>query len=178
MAARQSLTSTHAIEKIVYEGAGEASGSTPALITALYRKRACSADAIVIGHPVKWQYHLSASGTSIYGDYDFAVESMLKDTSAAPHIKTHIVVTQPGGTMTLGTGAISEVKVIMESFPQLPDQSYLILLQYIEASGTFQGVDAFATLVRSGSVWMIARKAFSALSLPLFEQGTFEPAIQ
>jgi hypothetical protein len=179
MAVRPPSTATHGIEAITLEGTGNAAGLTPESITAFYRRRACAADAIVIGHPVKWQYHLSASGTSIYGDYDFAVESVLKDTSAAPHVKTHIVVTRPGGNMTLGTGTLSDVKVTLQAYPPLqPDQSYLILLEYVKASGAFQGVDAFATFVRSGSAWRIARKAYSAFALPLFELGMFEPAIQ
>jgi len=176
MAARPPLISTHAIESITSD---DAVGGTPEQMTALYRKRTCAADAIVTGHPIKWQYHLSSSGTAIYGDYDFAVESVLKDTATAPHLKNHIVLTRPGGTMTLGTGAISDVKDTRQAYlPLEPDGSYLILLQYIPASGAYQGVDAFATFVQTSGAWRMARRAYSAYALPLFELGTFELTIR
>ena len=74
----------------------------------LYQRRTCQADAIVIGHARSWVHHVSFYGTAVYGDYDFAIDTVLKDNQTDPlRSKPDIVVTRPGGAMTLSGGPVN-----------------------------------------------------------------------
>jgi hypothetical protein len=155
---------------------GNVAGLNNTSLLTLYQKRACLADAIVVGHPTSWLHHLSASGTAVYGDYDFAIETVLKDNLKDPfRLRPDILVTRPGGSLTLANGPVTFQS---DGFPHLQaDLSYLLLLKYIPASSGYQTIDSFSTLVVKGSSWAIARKAFSSLVIPGFTRGTLEGTI-
>jgi hypothetical protein len=146
----------------------------------MYRRLACSADAIVIGHPNTWQFHLASQGTAVYSDYDISVDTVLKDNQNTPYIKNvNIVVTRPGGTITLGTGNINQVVYRHEGFPLWQKgTTYLIFLHYVPATSALLPIDAFATFVGGSNTWTIARKAYSQNILFSFPRGTFEQTIK
>src|SRR5207244_6732559 len=51
-------------------GGGKIGGpSSDTALLQLYQRRACLADLIVVGHTTLWVNHLSALGTTVYGDY-------------------------------------------------------------------------------------------------------------
>jgi hypothetical protein len=164
------------IESVVFEGLQNVQGLTGPAMIELYQKQACRADAVVVGQARLWSYHLSASGNAVYGDYDFAIDAVLKDNQAASIREKHdIVVTRPGGSLVLSNGPVS-FKV--ESFPHLESaQTYLQFLQFIPSSGAFQALDAFSTLVLNGDEWVIARKAFLSFAVPGFSRGVLEASV-
>lgn len=146
------------------------------ILLQLYRKQACQADAIVVGHTTSSAYHLSAFGTGIYGDYVFVIDMLLKDNGASSiRSKPDIVVTRPGGSLSLSEGPVN---LEMRGFPRLQvGVTYLQFLRYVPQSSSYQAFDPFSTLVGNGNNWMIARKAFSGLVVPGFTRGALEPMI-
>jgi len=155
---------------------GNVAGLNNNALLRLYQKRACQADAIVIGHAVSWVHHLSASGTAVYGDYDFAIAAVLKDNQAhSVLLRPGIIVTRPGGSITLAGGPVN---FQFEGFPHLQSGiTYLQFLKYIPASSGYYAVDPFSTLMASGNNWLITRKAFSRFVVPGFTIGALEASI-
>ena len=158
------------------EEAGSSSLPFSTLLLQQYSKQACRADAILIGHATSFAYHLSSSGTGIYGDYLFAIENIVKDNpTASLRSIAEVVVTRPGGMLTLADGPIT---LDMKAFPRLqPNDTYLMFLRHIPQSSAYQALDVSSTLVASGNRWMLARQAFSELSLPELTRGVFETTI-
>jgi hypothetical protein len=150
----------------------------------IYPKQACQADAIVIGRPSAVAYHLSGSGTGVYGDYVVAVESVLKDNAAASIGASardnrldqgQIVVTRPGGSLTLADGPVD---VKLPAFPALQmGVTYLQFLRYVRESSAFQALDPLSTLAAEGNDWKIVRKSLSGVVVPGFVRGELESAI-
>jgi hypothetical protein len=142
----------------------------------LYAEQACQADTIVVGHLDSSAYHLSTSGTMVYGDHLLMVDTLLKKSASASLLsQVNLVVTRPGGSLSMAEGV---VKVDYRAVPDLQSgQSYLIFLKYLPASGAYQAIDAFSTLVASGGKWIIAWKTFSTIALPGFARGSLEPTI-
>ena len=174
----KSITSSPGIDVITIDE--PTAGATPTLVSNMYRRLACSAEAIIIGHPNTWQSHLSSQGTAVYGDYDVSVDTILKDNQITPYIKgDHIVVTRLSGTITLGAGPINQVAFKHEGFPLLQKgTTYLMFLRYVPTTGAFLPIDAFATFTGGASTWTIARKAYAQDSLFSFSRGAFEQTIQ
>jgi hypothetical protein len=145
-------------------------------ILQLYQKQACQADAIVVGQTNLWAYHLSAFGTAVYGDYDFVIDTLLKDNrTSSIRSKPAIVVTRPGGSLSLADGPVTHV---FEEFPRLQSgTTYLLFLRYIPGSSAYEALDSSSTLVATGNNWVIARKAFSGLAIPEFRRGALEASI-
>jgi len=145
-------------------------------ISQLYQKQACQADAIVVGHTILWAYHLSAFGTSVYGDYEFVIDSLLKDNlTSSIRSKPDIVVTRPGGSLSLADG---HVNFDLEEFPRLQSgTTYLLFLRHIPESSAYEALDSCSTLVATGNNWVITRKALSGLAGPEFTRGALEDNI-
>jgi hypothetical protein len=150
--------------------------STTTVLLRLYPKQACQADAIVVGHTSSSAYHLSASGMAIYGDYIFVIDTVLKDNQASSiRLKPDIVVTRPGGSLTLADGP---VRLELPAFPLLQSGvTYLQFLRYIAQSSAYQALDPFSTLLADANNWAIARKAFSRLAVQGFTRGSLEAMI-
>jgi hypothetical protein len=121
-------------------------------------------------------YHLSAYGTAVYGDYDFVIGTLLKDNRISSiRSKPAIVVTRPGGSLTLPGGYVNNE---FEQFPRFQsDALYLLFLRYIPESSAYEALDPNSTLVAAGNNWVIARKAFSGLTVPEFTRGVLEASI-
>jgi len=49
-------------------------GSLITALLQLYQEQTCKADAIAVGHTSSSVYHLSASGTAVYGDHIFVLD--------------------------------------------------------------------------------------------------------
>ncbi len=155
---------------------------TPAELLAQYEELACASDAIVTGHTSIWLHHLNSSRQGIYTDYDFVVDTVIKDNAKAPlSMSQHIVMARPGGSLQLGTsGTIKTIIISPGSFPHLETGSeYLIFLNFIPPSGGggYQAADPFGSFIATGAQWTIMRKAYSALTLPEFSRDGFPPAI-
>ena len=146
------------------------------LLLEQYAKQACRADAIVVGHPTQSAFHLSASGTGIYGDYIFSVESIVKDNTSATLRQTpQIIVTRPGGSLTLSDGPVT---LDLKAFPKLEsDRTYLMFLRHLPQTSGYSIIDSLSTLVARDTQWMIARRAFSESVLPELLRGSFEATI-
>ena len=158
------------------EEAGSATIPVSTLLLQQYSKQACHADAIFIGHPTSFAYHLSSSGTGIYGDYLFAIENVVKDNpTASLRSAAEVVVTRPGGSLTLADGPIT---FDLKAFPRLqPNATYLMFMRHIPQSSAYQSLDASSTLIATGNLWTLARQAFSGLSMPELTRGVFETTI-
>ena len=143
-------------------------------VARILREQSCRADAIVEGRPVGREYHLSASGTSVYGDYLLAVERVVKDYGAAA-LGGRIVVTRPGGSLTLADGP---VRLEPGDFPLLRDEgTYLMFLRYVRDSGAFRPVDGVSTLTLEEPGWRVYRKVFAGVVLPGSAKGEMEATI-
>jgi hypothetical protein len=176
--ARASLTAIglpwKGLDHSVTDGTGVSAGGFSVL--AVYQKRACLADAIVVGRASGSVSHLSALGTAVYSDYDFSVDGLLKDNRASSiQSKPDIVVTRPGGSLELPEGHVS---FEFDAFPRFQTgASYLLFLRYIPQSSSYEAVDAFSTLVATGNNWVIARKAFSRITGPELSRAALEASV-
>ncbi len=179
----QSLAATKGITSpgLVFTAFDEPStGATPDNVSRLYQRLACTAVTIIIGHPNDSQFHISSSQTTVYGDYDFSVDAVLKNGLKAPQvIGNRIVVTRPGGTITLGTGTMNQVMYVHEGFPDWQTgKAYLLFLGYFPPTGAFFPVDAFSTFVGNSTTgWTVARKAYAQNPVFSFSRGVFEQSI-
>jgi hypothetical protein len=145
-------------------------------VLALFQGLACMADAIVVGHTDTWLTHLSGWQNSLYSDYDFVIDSLLKDSSTA-HIghKTDIVVTRLGGDALFSEGQLDFNDTRFPRFEA--GKTYLLLLKYIPASSSFTAIGAWSTLVLRGDQWMILREAYAGAFIEGFAHGTLESSI-
>jgi|GEM_PF-2663770 len=93
-------------------------------------KRACDADAIVIGRVTKGVSHLTEDGTFIYTTYDVRIDHVLKDNAAQSLTgRQEISVFRTGGTIELrGKRVVAEDKSAksLES-----SERYLLFLSYL-----------------------------------------------
>jgi hypothetical protein len=158
---------------VIHDEPADVSYFTPARA---YTRLACSADAIVIGYVTRSLSHLTKSGSSIYSDYDFVIESVLKDNlRASIASRVDIVVTRRGGAVQLPNGNISLTVEVLPPFQ--PDTSYLVFLAHIPESGGYVAKDQLATLFLRGNQWYVARKAQCKISYPALSAGNFERTI-
>jgi hypothetical protein len=146
------------------------------VILQVYQKQACQADAIIVGHPIASAYHLSSSGTSVYGDYIVAIDTLLKDNKTSSiRFRSDIIVTRPGGSLSLPDG---NVNFELWAFPRLQvNVTYLQYLRYIQQSDAYQAIDNLSTLVADGNRWAISRKVFSKVVIPGFTRPSLETSI-
>ena len=87
----------------------------------------------------------------------------IKDNEASS-VKQHIVLTRPGGSITLN-GRHAEAKY--EAFPHLQSgASYLIFLKFVPASGGYESYGRNATLIADGDHWNVARKGLAGVHVP------------
>lgn len=127
------------------------------------KRLACRADSIVLGRTGGTAaYHLSDSGTAIYGDHVITVEAVLKDNRAASLGRGRdIVVTRLGGSVRL---AGEPVNYETNQYPALrPGVTYLLMLRFLPQSGAYQAYDALSTLVMDQDHWILDRKEFSSI---------------
>lgn len=144
-------------------------------IARIYQNLSCLADVIAVGHVNMSLPHISASGTTVYSDYDFAIDTLVKDKTLSLRAGTEIVVTRLGGTLALTAGAM---KYDSLAFPVLQTSlTYLQFLRLVSQSGGYEALDAFATLSASGDNWSITRTAFSTTVFPGLGRSIFLPAI-
>lgn len=158
-------------------GSSGLAGLTDAALLDIHKQRACLADAVAIGRPVAESSHLSAYGTTVYTDYVFVVDTLLKDNAkAAIRGRSYIVVTRPGGSIDLADGP---VKYESQEYPKLrPDGATLQFLRFIPESGSYHAIDGLSTFVATPDGWSIARAAAAARTLPEFKRGALEAVIQ
>ena len=99
-------------------------------------KRACDADAIVIGSVTKGVSHLTEDGAFIYTAYDLRVDRVLKDNVAqAVFVGQEISVFRTGGTVELrGKRVVAEDKAAKSLEP---GEQYLLFLSYLPERSTF-----------------------------------------
>lgn len=145
-------------------------------VTSLLKQRACSSDSIVWGHPNAWLYHLSSSGSAIYTDYDFVIDGVAKDNPASSVLhRLDVVVTRPGGSITVGQGSLKTISIENGAYPHLESsRQYLLFLRYISASGGYQTIDPFSTLVLSGTQWALSRIAYSKMQISNLSSTNFK----
>lgn len=164
------------MDHVVSDEAGNLAGFNKVSLLQLYQRNTCQADAIAIGHTDVWAHHLSASGTAVYADYAFVIDTLLKDNpTSSIQSRPVIVLTRPGGSLVLPEGPVT---FDFQAFPHLQTGiTYLQFLRYIPESSSYQALNSFSTLVATGHIWAIARKAFSGLVFPEFTRGAFEGSI-
>jgi hypothetical protein len=117
--------------------------------------------------------HLSASGSSLYSDYDFEINSVLKNDPHSPLEPTfHIVLTRPGGKIPVTGGFIQYLNQMF--LPPGLDKTYLLFLNQVPAPGTYQPASVgskgqvFSTLELqpSGTQWRVHRAAYLTRDFP------------
>lgn len=152
---------------------GDTWANVVAVASDWYQKRTCQADAIVIGHSALSMAHLSANGTSVYTDYDYVIDGLLKDNKASSlQSKPDIVVTRPGGTLSLSGGPVS---FEFMGFPRLqPNVTFLQFLRYIPQSSGYQPLDSLSTLVSVGTNWSLDR---NPMPVTAFARGALETSV-
>jgi len=100
----------------------------------------CRADAIVVGTPVSHYSFLSKNHSTVITDYKIQLASIIRDSSKAPLVTDHeIVLTTPGGTVTMPEGTIEQHPALVS--PLIRGHSYIFFLRYIPQSGQYGQAD-------------------------------------
>jgi len=124
-----------------------------------------NSDAVVIGRPTVRRSALTRDHHFIFSDYEFALSSVLSDPGGRLRDKHVIVVSRPGGEVTLGT---DKIRAIDSAFPLFHlDEEYLLFLHQ-EASGSFSVTARNAFKVSDGLIkaaHTLPRKDSSELKL-------------
>jgi hypothetical protein len=154
-----------------------ASGIGASFLELLYAEDVCNADAVLVGKPVRAAFHLSVSGTSVYGDHVLLVTAVLKNNprgSIGPGAE--IVVTRPGGSIRFPEGT---VETRQDTYPPLEQQkTYLLLLRFLEESATYAALDGYSTLMLNQlGAWTILTRGYSNLRSPELASGTYEAKV-
>jgi hypothetical protein len=145
---------------------------TDAQFQSFYQKYiVCHVDTVVVGRANNWAYHPSANGERIYADYDVQIGSVVM--AKTPRPDKNIVVTRPGGTLTMEGKTASYDD---DSFPRLdPQKKYLFLLRYVTASGGYESLGDWGTFEENGQDWRVSRNGQGKNTRsPVLAQGTFE----
>jgi hypothetical protein len=147
---------------------------TPTGAVNRYQSLTCAADAVVVGHIGSKAHHLSEFG-AVYTDYIFNIDTVLKDNRQLSLLsKTAVVVTRPGGALTVNNDAVS---FEYDGFPALVGGgAYVQFLQFIPGTLSYQALDSFSTLMASGRDWVLPRKA-SAVAVVGLTRGVLEAAV-
>ena len=105
-------------------------------LSELLRSLSCETDAIVVGKPTSGTAHMLDDESFVYTEYDFFVETVLKNNAHVPFESGgNIAVTRPGGFVRLD-GQL--VRVGDERFTWLEKtQRYLIFLKYVPEAGGY-----------------------------------------
>jgi hypothetical protein len=149
---------------------------TRTLATA-FQKKTCKADAILIGRSDSAAYHLSETQTSVYGDYSFVIDDILKSNSSSLLVVSQkIVVTRPGGSISLFEGPVN---VRFDAYPQFkPNMSYLLFLRYLPQSKSYEMIDSSSTLEQTNVSWQIATKSLPSVNSADLSRDKFISSIQ
>jgi len=152
--------------------------------SSLFQDLTCRADAILIGRIQNSLTHLTASGAAIYTDYDFAIDTLLKDNPRSTLGQTkHVAITRPGGVLPVPGGF---VEYNNEMVPRLRQgRSYLLFVSIIPGSGAYQPASdaqrraVFSTLEFQSSEarWAIYRSAYTNRNLPELADGSIRSII-
>ncbi|HEY7337994.1 MAG TPA: hypothetical protein VH639_24090 [Bryobacteraceae bacterium] len=111
----------------------------------LNQRLVCWADAMVIGHTTAFAYQLSGSGQGIYGAYDVAIDSVLRNNSSAPISPAKdILVTSPEGSISIGGATASYDD---EAFPRLQSGKHIFF--YLDLLRRVAGTSPQARLALS-----------------------------
>jgi hypothetical protein len=144
----------------------EDTGFAPSL-SAFFQDLTCRADLVLTGTIQNSMSHLTASGAAIYTDYDFQIDTVLKNNPRSPLQQTrHIVITRPGGKLPVAGGFIQYDNQML--LRPRPGRTYLLFLRQIAGTGAYQpagdvrGRMVFSTLELqpSGTQWRIYRGAY------------------
>jgi hypothetical protein len=142
----------------------------------IYQRETCHADAIVVGHPSASVPHLSASQSSIYSDYIFVIGNILKDNPASPIAsRRDIVVTRPGGELTLPDGHVTFEDQDFRYFET--DVTYVQFLKYIPQSTAYRPIGPFSTLRNDNGNLTIMQHNYSNIALPGFTLAGIGPTV-
>jgi hypothetical protein len=114
----------------------EDTGSAPSL-SAFFQDLTCRADLVLTGTIQNSMSHLTASGAAIYTDYDFQIDTVLKNNPRSPLQQTrHIVITRPGGKLPVAGGFIQYDNQML--LRPRPGRTYLLFLRQIAGTGAYQ----------------------------------------
>jgi hypothetical protein len=154
-------------------------------LTSLYRDLSCRADVVLMGRVHSSMAHLSASGGAIYSDYDFEVDSVLKDNPLATVAQTrHLLITRPGGLLAVTGGSVQYENQAMLALR--PGKTFLLFLRKIPETGGYEAAPAqnhsyvFSALVLEASQmqWRVFRGAYMGRDYTDLANGVLESTIR
>lgn len=114
----------------------------------LFQDHICQADAIVVASITSIKSLLSADESQVFTDYKTTPLSIIKGQGLTPGITFYI--TQPGGTVHIDGGEITEVGSEYPS-PLFPAKTYLLFLKTVDSTKTFRPLDNLSTYFLDGS---------------------------
>jgi hypothetical protein len=154
----------------------EGSSPDPDALVGIYQRETCQADVIVVGVATASLAHLSASHSTIYSDYIFVIGNILKDNPASPiGSKSDIVVTRPGGELTLPDGHVTFED---QDFRNLEtDVMYLQFLKYIPQSTAYRPIGSYSTLRNDNGNLTTMQHNHSKIALPGFTLAGIGPTV-
>jgi hypothetical protein len=150
----------------------------------LFRDLTCHSDAVVTGKFNASMSHPSASGAALYTDYDFGIDSVLKDNpQSSLRLMPHIVITRPGGTIAVNGGFIQFSNQMFLN-PR-SGRTYLLFLSQVPATGAYQpaGIaskgQVFSSLELQAPAahWRIYRTAYVTRDFPELADATLQSII-
>lgn len=100
-------------------------------------RMACLSDLVVSGTALTATSHLTNDQRFLYTDWSIKVETVIKQNRLAPVVLGDaIVVTRPGGRMTLNGRTVRAVELSFKDFAT--GQKYLLFLKFIPETGSYR----------------------------------------
>ncbi|MGI8467438.1 MAG: hypothetical protein ACR2N3_03210 [Pyrinomonadaceae bacterium] len=136
-------------------------GSTPVNASNFLKDLSCKADVVVIGLVNNKAAHLTDDETFVYTEYEFSVEDILKNNSAAPiKINNSIQITRPGGLIRLDNQVIRVEDKLYE--PLQMKKRYLLFLKFVPSVNGYIVSDAKGDFLLENNSF----KKLSKIALP------------
>jgi hypothetical protein len=108
-------------------------------LNSFLRNLSCKADAVVIGMVKSKASQINEDGTFVFTDYEFSVNEVLKNNSAASvNPNTEITVTRTGGAVKLNGRTARAIDY--REVPLIVDENYLLFLKFIPETGAYKSL--------------------------------------
>lgn len=116
-----------------------------------FQRLTCNSDAVVVGKVTNKNSQLSEDKKSVFTDYEFVIEKVIKDSSPLKLQNTNaITVTRSGGVVLLNNQL---VRVFDKSYKLLEiGNKYLLFLDFIKESDSFKASDVRGTFDIDGEI--------------------------
>jgi hypothetical protein len=125
-------------------------GGTSADPDAWIQELTSNSDAVVVGSPFNRISALTSEQTFVFSDYEFRIESILKDATGKLSNSSQIVVTRPGGVVSYDGKSLRAIDPELRLFEI--GERYVLFLTRLPNTGTYRVSGDGAFPLRDGNV--------------------------